>query len=37
LDGKGCVAEVFSPGTSDWGTAFSGIGQMGSPVMRSNA
>src|SRR5262245_8386608 len=33
--GIGCVADVFSPGTSLCGTAVSGIGQIGWPVMRS--
>jgi hypothetical protein len=36
LVGCGCVGEVFSPGTSDWGTGFSSIGQTGSPVARSS-
>jgi hypothetical protein len=30
LVGKGCVGEVFSPGTvDDWGTGFSSMGQIG--------
>ena len=31
---KGCVGQVFSPGTSDWGTGRSSMGQIGSPVSR---
>src|SRR5262245_42579888 len=34
--GIGCVADVFSFGMSDCGTGVSGIGQIGTPVMRSN-
>ena len=33
--GKGCVGEVHSPGTVDFGTGRSSIGQTGSPVTRS--
>ena len=29
LVGNGCVGDVFSPGTSDCGTGFSSIGQIG--------
>src|ERR1035438_7093385 len=36
LVGNGCVGDVFSPGTSDWGTGRSSIGQTGWPVTRSN-
>src|SRR6187397_1053775 len=36
FEGKGCVVEAFSPGTSDAGTGFSSIGQIGVPVTRSN-
>src|SRR5688572_19015459 len=36
LVGCGCVGDVFSPGTSDCGTGRSSIGQIGSPVARSN-
>ena len=35
LVGKGCVGEVFSPGTSDCGTGRSSIGHTGCPVTRS--
>src|SRR5688572_25864947 len=34
--GNGCVGEVHSPGTSDFGTRRSRIGQIGLPVTRSN-
>ena len=34
--GCGCVGEYHSPGTSPFGTGFSSIGQIGSPVTRSN-
>ena len=37
LVGKGCVGEVYSPGTVDCGTGRSSIGQTGSPVSRSKA
>ena len=36
FDGIGCVGDAFSPGTSDGGTGFSSIGQIGFPVARSN-
>src|SRR4051812_26407026 len=36
LVGMGCVGEVFSVGMLVCGTATSGIGQIGCPVMRSN-
>ena len=36
LVGKGCVGDARSPGTSDGGTGRSSIGQIGSPVTRSN-
>src|SRR5690349_4978633 len=36
LVGIGCVGDVHSPGMSVCGTATSGIGQIGCPVMRSN-
>ena len=36
LLGIGCVGAYHSPGTSPGGTAVSLIGQMGSPVTRSN-
>src|SRR5688572_28685623 len=36
LLGNGCVGEVLSPGTSDWGTGRSSIGHTGCPVIRSN-
>src|SRR5215216_2520630 len=32
--GKGCVGQLWSPGTSDWGTGRSSIGKIGSPVSR---
>src|SRR5437588_1603404 len=35
-DGNGCVGEYHSPGTSPFGTGRSSIGQLGSPVVRSN-
>ena len=35
--GNGCVGEVASPGVFDCGTGRSSIGQIGSPVTRSNA
>ena len=34
--GKGCVGDVTSPGTSDFGTGRSSIGHSGLPVTRSN-
>ena len=34
--GIGCVGDSRSPGTSDCGTGRSSIGQIGSPVTRSN-
>src|SRR4029453_14019354 len=34
--GCGCVGAYPSPGTSPFGTDFSSIGQIGSPVIRSN-
>src|SRR6185503_9777258 len=34
--GYGCVGQLSSPGISDFGTGRSSIGQMGSPVTRSN-
>src|SRR5262249_10189238 len=34
--GKGCVSDVYSPGTSDWGTGRSSMGHRGSPVLRLN-
>jgi hypothetical protein len=33
--GSGWVAAVFSPGTFDWGTGRSSMGQSGRPVTRS--
>src|SRR4051812_16808955 len=36
LVGIGCVGDVHSPGIVVCGTATSGIGQIGCPVMRSN-
>src|SRR6202030_3896606 len=33
--GKGCVGDVFSPGTSDCGAGRSSIGHTGWPVTRS--
>jgi len=36
LVGKGCVGDVFSPGTSVCGTGRSSIGHTGCPVTRSN-
>src|SRR5688500_13306628 len=36
LLGKGCVFAVFSCAIVDCGTGFSSIGQIGTPVMRSN-
>ena len=35
FDGIGWVGDVFSPGTSDWGTGISMIGQSGVPCSRS--
>ena len=35
LVGNGCVGDVRSPGTVDWGTGRSSIGHTGSPVTRS--
>ena len=35
--GCGCVSASFSPGTFDFGTGFSSMGQMGSPVARLKA
>src|SRR5262249_9464359 len=34
--GKGCVGDVTSPGTSDFGTGRSSTGHSGLPVTRSN-
>src|SRR5262245_21967624 len=34
--GNGCVGEYHSPGTSPFGTGRSSIGQIGTPVTRSN-
>ncbi len=34
--GKGCVGQLFSPGMPLTGTGRSSIGQIGSPVARSN-
>src|SRR5580692_6829238 len=34
--GNGCVGELHSPGTSDWGTTLSSMGHKGSPVIRLN-
>ncbi len=34
--GNGCVGQLFSPGIPLIGTGRSSIGQIGSPVTRSN-